>query len=359
MKRYIAVDSGKSFTKSAVLNPAFLENSNEVPYFTHAFRTAYEENATFDDDEPGNGTYIVGFEGGVYKVGKCASIEAELDSSKKTLIHKLCTMLAIAKECSENDTDEVVASVGIPVDSYLVVDERNNYRDYILPLGEHTVTYRAASGDIMEKTFKIVQHYVYPETIGAIFTPGIDYSEAVGVLDIGHLNVNMTIYSGGDIDPTSRRTTTKGVNFLVSGLAQELSNELQTTITKRKAAEAISGPRKLKFRNPNPEKEARSAEIIKRYLENYVRDMIEEIRTKNWSLDVMQLVIIGGGVSLIGDDLIEAFGENTAMPENPNMVNAIGFLALMCGRSDTLKIKLIQEPEEDEDNEGNEEEGAA
>ena len=351
MKRYIAVDSGKSFTKSAILNPAYLEDKNEVPYVTHSFRTAFEENATFEDDEPGNGTYIVGFEGATYKIGKCASVEAELDSSKKTLIHKLCTMLAIAKECSENETDEVVACVGIPVDAYLVVNERNAYRDYILPIGEHTVTYRDLNGEIKEKTFNIVQHFVYPETIGAIFADGVDYREAVGVLDIGHLNVNMTIYNGADIDPTSRRTTTKGVNFLISGLAQELSNELQTPITKRKAAEAINGTRRLNFRNPNPEKEARSEEIINRYVANYVRDMIEEIRTKNWSLDVMQVAIIGGGSSMIHDDLIRVFGENTVMPENPNMVNAIGFLTLMCGRRDTLRIKLI-------DNRSTEEEAA-
>ena len=106
MKRYISIDSGKSFSKTAVLNPAFLEDKSEAPYSVRVIRTAYEENATFEDDEPGNGTYIVGYEGKTYKVGKCASTEAELDSSKKSLIHKLCTMLSIAKECSENETDE-------------------------------------------------------------------------------------------------------------------------------------------------------------------------------------------------------------------------------------------------------------
>ncbi len=340
MKRYIAIDSGKSFTKTAVLNGKYIQNKKETPYFTRAFRTAFEDGATFEDDDPGNGTYIMGYEGNTYKIGKCASKEAELDSSKKTLVHKICTMLAIAKECSETETDEVYAAVGIPVDSYLVVKERNDYRDFILPLGKHTVKYRDLDGSIKEKTFEIVRHFVYPETIGAIFTDGIDFTESVGVLDIGHLNVNMTIYNNGDIDPLSRRTTTKGVNFLVSGLAQELSSELQTPILKNKAAEIIVGNRTLKFRNPNPEKEARSKEITERYIKNYVRDMVEEIRTKNWSLDVMQLVIIGGGGNMIRNELFEVFGENTVIPDTPNMVNAIGFLKLMCGRSDTLKMRV-------------------
>ena len=341
MKRYIAIDSGKSFTKSAVLNNKYLENKKEVPYFTRVFRTAFEDGATFEDDEPGKGTYIVEFEGDTYKIGKCASKEAELDSSKKTLIHKLCTVLSIAKECSENETDEIVAAAGIPVDSYLVVKERNEYRDFILPLGKHTVKYRDLDGVIKTKSFTIVQHFVYPETIGAIFTKGVDFTESVGVLDIGHLNVNMTIYNNGDVDSLSRRTTTKGVNFLVSGLAQELSNELQTPILKNKAAEIVVGDRRLKFRNPNPQKEERSEEITERFIKNYIRDMVEEIRTKNWSLDVMQLVVIGGGASMLKKELFDVFGENTVIPENPSMINAIGFLILMCGRSDTLKIKLV------------------
>ncbi len=341
MNRCIAIDSGKSFTKTAVFNNAWLENKNEPKYFTKVFRTAFEDNATFEDDEPGHDTYIMEFEGEVYKVGKCASREAEMDSSKKTLIHKLCAMLAIAKWCSENETDEVTVCAGIPVDSYLVVKERNDYRDFILPIGKHTVKFRDLDGSIKTRTFQIVKHFVYPETIGAIFTEGVDFTEAVGVLDIGYLNVNMTIYNNGDVDTLSRRTTSKGVNFLVSGLAQELSNELQTPILKQKAAEIIVGNRKLKFRNPNPEKEARSAEITERFIKNYIRDMVEEIRTKNWSLDVMQLVIIGGGSNMLRSELYNVFGENTIIPKNPNMVNAIGFLILMCGRSDTLQIKLF------------------
>ena len=336
MKRYIAIDSGKSFTKVAVLT-----NASKKEYKTEAFRTAFEENATFEDEYPGNNTYIVGFEGETYKVGKTAIIPAELDSSKKQFVHKLCTMLAIARECNDKEIDEVSVAIGIPVDAYLVVAERNAYRDYIVPAGEHTVKYRDLDGSIIEKTFNIVQRFVYPETIGAIFTPGIDFKESVGVLDIGYLNVNMTIYNGGDVDTLSRRTTTKGANFLVSGLAQELSNEFQTSIAKAKAADIICGDHTLKFRNPAPEKEIRSKEITDRYIASYVKDMIEEIRTKNWSLDVMQLVIIGGGSMMIKNELMEAFGAATVIPENATYTNVIGFLALMCGRTDTIRTKIL------------------
>ena len=341
MKRYIAVDSGKSFTKSATLNPEFLNDKEQKAYDTKIFRTAYEDDATFEDEEPGKETYIVGFEGETYKVGKAATIAAELDSSKKTFVHKLCTMLAIAKECSENEVDEVSVAIGIPVDAYLVVRERNDYRDFILPLGEHTVKYRDLSGIIHEKTFDIVQRFVYPETIGAIFTPGVDFREQVAVIDIGYLNVNMTIYNNGDVDPLSRRTTTKGANFLVSGLAQELTNELQTTVNKQKAADVICGDKRLKFRVESPEKEARSEEVTRKFIKAYIRDMVEEIRTKNYPIDVISLVIIGGGSSMIKDELLEAFGSGTVIPEAPNMMNVIGFLTLMCGRKDTVKIKIL------------------
>ncbi len=340
MTRYIAVDSGKLNTKVVALNPAYLEDNKANPYIISLFRTAYEDDATFEDEEPGSETYITEYEGKTYKIGKAARKDAELESSKKGIAHKLCTMLAIARECSEKEIDDVCVAIGIPVDNYLVVKERNEYRDTILPLGQHTVKYRDLNGKIKEKTFNIVKRQVYPETIGAIFTPGVDFTESVGVIDIGHLNVNMTIFNKGEIDPMSRRTTTKGANFLVSGLAQELSNELQTTIQPNKAAEAIAKDRRLKFRNPNPEKEERSAQIIERFITDYVKDIIEEIRIKGWSLDVMQLVVIGGGAIMIKNDLMQVFGENTVIPENSNIINAMGFLKLMCGRSDTLKVML-------------------
>jgi len=344
MRRFIAVDSGKSQTKVAYLTEEFL--ASDMKDTTNAiavtsFRTAFENNATFEDDEPGNGTFIVEFEGNVYKVGKTARQDAALDSTKKTLIHKLCTMLSIARICSAQAVDEVSVSIGIPIDLYSVVKDRNEYRDFIAPIGEHSVTYRDLDGTIVTKTFRIVQHFVCPESIGAIFET--DYAGLVGVIDIGHLNVNMTVYSSGDIDANKQKTTTKGINYLVSSLTQQLSSQLQAQIDNRTTITTISRPEKTlrSVNRPNPKAEELSHKIIVDGINDYIRDMLEDLKSKNWAIDYMNIVVIGGGAALLKNELKSVLGEGIVIPDNSTFTNAIGFLALMCGKSETLHIKLV------------------
>lgn len=168
MKRYIAVDSGKGNTKVAVYDAA----TEKVR--TSIFETKYDEG-TFEDTDPGRDTFIVEMKGRTYKIGHASSLGAELTSSKKTFVHKLCTLFAIARECSENEVDEVYAAIGIPVKDYQEVNIRNEYRKFILPDEEITVSYKlTGDSDVITKTFRIVGRYVYPETYGAIFIDGVD-----------------------------------------------------------------------------------------------------------------------------------------------------------------------------------------
>ena len=98
MKRYIAIDSGKSSTKIASYD------INTKLITKRSFRTRIGEG-TFEDDDPGAATYIVEYEGKVYKIGANADTDASLSTSKKDFTHKLCTLYAIASFCSENEVD--------------------------------------------------------------------------------------------------------------------------------------------------------------------------------------------------------------------------------------------------------------
>ena len=345
--RYIAVDSGKSNTKIAVLNPDFDykkvddKDYNVAPVITSIFRTKYDKG-TFEDDEPGRATYLCEFEGQVYKIGRAATIEAELENSKKTFIHKLCTMFAIAREVSKDTIDDVVVGIGIPVADYLNVDTRNEYREYILPLGKQTVKYRNENGEIVSKTFNIIKHFVYPESIGAIFSTGVNPAGTIGVIDIGHLNVNLTLFNGGEPEANSSTTSKNGANALVSGLQQKLSSKY-SFINKSQTAELLCREGKDRCLKPvkaNKQIEEDSAAFVDEYVTSYVNSIKEEARSANWSIDYTQFVIIGGTTKMITDDLIKAFGEETIIPSNGNYVNVIGFLVAMCARKDTLRIDL-------------------
>ncbi len=355
MKQYMTVDAGKSFTKAALLPQEFIDymvkNGKSDPTAskyagqkidTRIFRTKYEDG-TFDDTEPGRATYLVEYDGKVYKVGKAAKIEAELDNSKKSFIHKLCTLFAVARFCSENETDEVVAGVVIPISEYEIVEKRNDYRDYILPLGKHTVSYK--EGDkIVKKTFNITGTYVFQEGFGAIFVDGIVPTASVGVLDFGHLNVNMAIFNQGDIDRETAITTQKGANFLVSGLSQQLSSKY-SAISKSETSRILSKSGKDRCLVPirkNPEVEKTSKEFIDKYISQYCNNVMDDARAAGWSVDYMQMVAVGGTTNLIENDMLNVFGKELIIPENSNYVNAIGSLIALVARKDTLRLDLTK-----------------
>lgn len=349
MERYISVDSGKSYTKSATLNPEVITYIGSNPedkkltgftgqvFYESLFRTKIEPD-TFADTEPGPDTFLVEFEGQVYKIGRTARTEAELENTKMTPIHKLCTMFAIATWCSENEVDNVTVGVGIPITDYENVEKRNAHRDYIIPLGEHTVKY-VRDNIIVTKTFNIVKAYVYPESIGAIYAPGVDSTGTVGVIDIGHLNVNMALYRGMIPDPDSV-TTKKGANHLVKGLAGKLTSKY-SFINAQQTAEILSksgADRCLKPVKKNPDVEASSKVVIDDYVKEYVTSILDDARSANWAIDYMQICIIGGTTSMIHDDLIEGLGAEVIIPENGNLVNVVGILKAMLARKETLRI---------------------
>ena len=337
MKRYITVDSGKSLSKIAVYDAA----TEQIR--TEDVLTRYDDGI-FEDTDPGRDTSIVEFDGKVYRVGRNATHEAELKSSKMSFLHKLCTMFAIAKNCSSDEVDEVYVGIGIPVKDYEFPEGRNAYRDYILPEGEITVRYKlTGTSPIETRTFKLVGRYVYPEGAGALFAPGVMGLGSVGVIDIGHLNVNMTIYNEGDADQTMSVTTTKGGNALVSGLAQKLS-AAYSFINKKQTFEILcrkGADRCLKPIKPNPEVEASSKEMIDKHLLDYVTAIREDCAAAQWSIDYIQFVFIGGTTQMLIDEIKTVFGEEVIIPKTGAYTNVIGFLAAMCGRPDVLGKKII------------------
>lgn len=336
MKRYIAVDSGKNATKVATYDPETKKVS------LTKFRTKTGKG-TFEDDDPGKNTFIMEYEGNIYKIGRGAESDAELVTSKKTPAHKLCTLYAIASVCSEDEIDEVSVTIGIPVKDYENVELRNEYRHYILPEGDITVTYKN-NGEMqpVTKTFRIVNRFVRPETLGALFIGDKVNTGTVAVIDIGHLNVNQTVYNNLEVDNEYSMTDTFGGNALVSGLSQKLSSKY-TYINEKTTADILmktGEDRCLKPNRTNPQIEKESRELIDEYMLNHVKKILAHCESAQWSVDYMDFIFIGGTSYLLKNEIREVFGENVIIPEKPEYANVIGFLRIMCGKLLDIKIEV-------------------
>ena len=324
MERYIAVDSGKFATKIAWAN-------NDFDGFQKGqFRTRMSRG-NFEDDAIENGTYVCEIDGVVMKIGNGAAQDADLETSKKSEIHKYCTLLAIALVVSRDEIDDVYCAIGIPVGEYKVVEKRNEYRDYVLPDGPITVKYKMQKGGIEIRTFKIIKKFVYPESAGGIYLDIKRNMDTAAVIDIGNLNINATYFANKEPDFTCSTTSELGGQILISGLAAELSSAF-TRCDERVVGKLLKGPldeRYLRPVNPNPHVEEESRLLINDYLLNHVKKIRRICDSKGWALDYMPVTFIGGTSALLRNEIQSVFGDEAFIPEKPEIANALGFLRRM------------------------------
>lgn len=330
-ERYIACDSGKFATKLATYNP----KTENIKLFK--FRTK-SGTGSFEDDSLERNTMIVEINGQTYKIGNGASTQAELNTSKQSEIHKICTLTAIAMCTSNDEVDNVHVAIGIPVKEWEVVEKRNAYKKYMLPEGEISVVIKAkAEDEPIKKTFNIVSRYVFPESMGALYLDKMgDYMDnTAAVIDIGNLNINCTLWNALELDKDYSLTDELGGNILIAGLSQELSAKFGRC-DENHVAKLLTLPREQRYlrpNNPNPEVEKKSKQLVDEYLLKHVKEIRRKCDAKHWSLDFMELVFIGGTSQLLKDEIKQVFGNAAHIPENPEYANVIGFLRILCAKT--------------------------
>lgn len=329
MTGYVAVDCGKYNTKADAFSPE--RGEQRLRYRTKI------SDGTFDDDMFEKGTFIVQIDDGpVYKVGNEAKTEPSMETSKKSDIHQICTMTAIAMAAGKMQADEVVVAIGMPLQIASIPEERLEYKEFILGPegGVHHVRIKAdCSAPPVEVTFTIKKRFVYPESIGVLYEYPQKVDGPTAIIDIGNLNTNNTYTDGFHIITESCFTDELGGKILISGLAQQLTSELRMRCDDNLAASTLLRPyedRCLRARNRDPEIEMRSREIIDNYLLDHVNAIKTKCDTRHWPLDFMNIICVGGTSRLLAREIEMVFGENSFIPETPEFVNVCGFLKRIC-----------------------------
>ncbi len=336
MERYIAVDSGKFASNVA----EYKAEKNSVRTFS--IRTKVSEG-DFRDDAIEENTVIVKIDGKVYKVGNGAKgLGAELETTKKTDIHRICVLAALATVASAKEVDDINVAVGLPATDWENVSTRMDYKDFILPKGEVTVEFKKDSAsDVVKKTFRIKNRYVFPESYGALAQDGvletITPTSITGVIDIGNLNLNATLWQGTELISDKSTTANLGGALLIQQLSQEISanitpcNELITANILKSDDRAIpSGA------GASKEQIDKSRELIKKVLKEHAGKVKNVCLAKDWSLNVTRLIAIGGTSKDLADELSEVFGNITVLPD-ATFCNALGYLRMMCAREPGVK----------------------
>lgn len=338
MKRYVAIDSGKFATKVAEYIPGEKEDQDTVKVFS--IRTKASEG-DFRDDAIEANTVVVNIDGETYKIGNGARGEgAELDTNKKSDVHRLCTLTALAYLASDNseDPDEFCVAIGLPAKDWSVVSKRIDYKDYILPEGEVNISIKKRStSPVKEKKFKIAQRYVFPESIGALFMDEtinrITPTTITGVIDLGNLNLNATLWQG--VEPVLDKSATAelGGAILIQELSQEVSANIATCDELITANILKSEDRCLPASaNLTEDQIEESRKLIKRVLLQHAEKVKRVCRARNWSLDVTNIIAIGGTSKDLEEELKQTFGNNIVVLKDSTYCNALGYLRMLCAR---------------------------
>lgn len=340
--RYISIDSGKFATKVS----SYDFKDKTVRSFP--IRTKVSEG-DFRDDAIEENTVVIEIDGKVYKVGNGArGSGAALDTDKKSDIHRICAITSIAAIASANEVDEINVVVGLPAKEWASVSKREAFKEYILPTGEVEISIRTNSKTpVVKKKFIIKNKFAAPESSGALYVDevidSVSPTSITAILDTGNLNLNATLWQGTELLQDKSITAELGGAILIQELAQEISTNI-VPCDELIAANILkdhSGDRHLP-ENLNLSKE--QIDLSKTVINKVITDHVEKIkricRARNWSLDLMNIIAIGGTSQDIAEELKKSF-KNITVLDNPTFVNSLGYLRWMCAKLPDFKDEVI------------------
>lgn len=307
MSIVIAVDTGKYATK-AVRRLA----SGEVKKIM--FRTKMDE--TNEVSASDRKSCVVKLNGKSYMVGESAET-VDYEKSKAKDIHKICAYTAVAKLLEHGEKD-VVLAIGCPLSIFANVEERAKYKQYFM---DETDIIIAINGERRDFTIKDV--VICPESSGIIFGHHKEYkNRMVGVIDIGGLNTNCAVYNKLSPIKSTMFTTNLGANILTNDLKQVINSTFPEANIQDWQMETIISTGYIKS---NKEQ---SAELITKFFEKHLKNILDECKRKGWDLKNLDLVFVGGGSKLLEKEIQKFTDAGTVISPTAEWDNSEGFLTV-------------------------------
>jgi len=274
-----------------------------------AFRSKIEE--TKDIMANSQDTFNIEYDGKRYTIGEGASKYTISYNKAGSLLHKLCTLTALARFTEESEIFKLV--VGLPINLYSAQKEK--FAEYIKTPDYVPITYNGK-----RKYIHIKECIVFPQGAGALYAnrPENYKNRVVAVLDIGGLTVDGCIFNNLNLLTDSIFTVNLGTIILYNKIRKELNNLFSLNLQEYEIPYIIRDGLNINGKA----KEIDS--IIQGILRSHVDEIIQEMRKSNWPVESLRVIITGGGVLLLERPIKELI-PNSIIGADPLYDNCIGF----------------------------------
>lgn len=256
------------------------------------------------EDDRVTGGMVLEYRGCQYRIGE-GTDDIEI---RKTdgLVHKLCTLAALA-QVSE-DTEEFKIVVGLPLSHYKNRNFREEFREYMMKPIIHNIRWNGEP-----KAIVINDCLVFPQGAAALYAdnPAQYKNRLVGIVDMGGLTVNGCIFEDLKPIPESMFTINAGTIILYNSIKSALNESFTLNIQDYEIPYLVNDP---------PEDYQK---IIEDVMEEHFSIIKKEMRRKNWSIETINMLGVGGGI-LVTKGKAEKYLPNITIARDPLYANAAG-----------------------------------
>lgn len=264
-----ATDNGYHDTKVKIENRTWKFNS--------------KVQSTNEDNIEGN---FLEYEGEKYRIGVG---QEDINICKtQDQVHKICTLAALAQTMQGLETQEFKLVVGLPLMHYRNKGIRETFKEYISRPTIQTVRYNS-----FKKNIIIKDTLVFAQGGAALYADlnrQTDYKNSlVAILDWGGLTINGFIAE--QMQPIPETMFTVNLGTLI------LNNKIRTAINEKLGfnVQDYEIPYLLKHAPIGVGK------IINDVQEQHFSELKKEMLKKNWSLETLKIIGVGGGFLVAGE----------------------------------------------------------
>lgn len=308
----IAVDSGKDSTKYVFNNEGGIQRG--------IFKTKVQkiENCGIETEK---NTFLVEFNNEQYLVGDMVSDnKMNFELSKKSIEHKICIYIAIAKALENMGNHKVKIAIGAPLSIYKNASLKEEYRNYIMNSGHVNIV---INGQNIK--FELVDVLILPESIGPIYSnfSSNQIRGRASVIDIGGLNTNICRFNNLVPDVSSMIVCNKGANILKSKIADALSERYGIMIYSEDV-EQILQDNNILYLKGKPQADSKS--LIKELMKEHLNDIVNFAK-KN-ELDIFNSngkVVFSGGGSILLKEIIQEIYSYAHIATEAQFSNVLAF----------------------------------